>query len=80
MLTNNLHCEDGPATREVKADSTWAMDKQSTLIKSWECFTSKCLMHDAYSLFTVDLLPNFLFFVYSWSVFLICISIVVIIN
>lgn len=72
MLTNNLHCEDGPATREVKADSTWAMDKQSTLIKSWVCFTSKCL--------TVDLLPNFLFFVYSWSVFLICISIVVIIN
>lgn len=57
MLTNDLHCEDGPATKKFKAELIKVMDKQFTRNQELVVFHFKMIL-----IFCLQLicLPNLL--------------------
>lgn len=44
MLTNNLHCEDGPATKKLKAELIKVLDKQFTRNQELVVFHFKMIL------------------------------------
>lgn len=44
MLTNDLHCEDGPATKKFKAELIKVMDKQFTRNQELVVFHFKMIL------------------------------------
>lgn len=44
MLTNNLHCEDGPTTKKLKAELIKVMDKQFTRNQELVVFHFKMIL------------------------------------
>lgn len=44
MLTNNLHCEDGPATKKLKAELIQVLDKQFTRNQELVVFHFKMIL------------------------------------